>query len=140
MTRNHKIMTSTGIVFDLLHESKEFVLWATYGEWQSKTHEGFRLACVFEGNFFSWDTWELRMDVHPVYKKYTPTVSEVDCQARKAVIDYLTQHVKFDELMHRAEVTQMHWAQVEGADEPCVMLDQLSGLGNKNPKKSCKQY
>ncbi len=133
-------MTSTGLVFDQLYKSKEFTLWATYHEWQSQVHEGFRLACLFEGHFFSWDSWELRKDVHPVYRKYAPKVSEVDRQARDTVMDHLTKHVNFDKLMQRALVAQKHWNYVEGADEPHVVLDQILDKERNQMKKIRTKY
>lgn len=109
-------MSSNTLLFDLLCDEKEFKLWATYHNWQgSKVHQGFRLACVYQGHFFNWDSWELRRACHPDYYKVLPQVAQLDDDARDKAIDFLENHVNYDDLLDRAQMAQSKWNQVEDA-------------------------
>lgn len=141
-------MSSSGLIFDKLYhgvigkDDTPFTLWATYHLWQSKYHnEGFRLACVADGHFFTWDTHELRKAAHPAYTKVVPDLARIDEAARKHALDFLIQHADFDELMHRAEAAQRHWNEVEDLDDPGHRLqvlwqrDQAEAQGAQGARK-----
>ena len=117
---------SSEFLLDCLCEDHDFVVWAIYHYWgETYEHKGFRIGCMYQGQYFNWDPCELNQIPHRAYSKIAPQCAKKDTQARKKVLDFVKKNVNYDDLHDRARVAQTYWRQIENLEHPGPRLQGL---------------